>query len=74
MEKPPGDWVEVKKRLHVMVSKAGVQEQAKEMIVVRGDDTLMVNAAIMNGKNQPINAPWVVDLELKCSAREAGGE
>ena len=55
-----------------MVSKAGVQEEARKMIVVKGDDTLMVNAAIMNEKNKPVNAPWVVDLELKCSAREAG--
>lgn len=29
-----------------------------------GQQTLMVNAAIMNGRNEPVNAPWLVDLEL----------
>ena len=32
--------------------------------LVRGQQTLMVNAAIMNGRNEPTNAPWLVDLEL----------
>ncbi|KAK4904524.1 hypothetical protein LTR49_026044 [Elasticomyces elasticus] len=29
-----------------------------------GTDTLMVNAAIMNPENQPVQAPWIIDLEL----------
>ena len=29
-----------------------------------GTDTLMVNAAIMNHDNQPVQAPWIIDLEL----------
>ncbi|KAK4979808.1 hypothetical protein LTR42_000115 [Elasticomyces elasticus] len=29
-----------------------------------GTDTLMVNAAIMNHENQPVQAPWIIDLEL----------
>jgi hypothetical protein len=32
-----------------------------------GKETLMVNAAIMDGKNKPTNAPWIVDLELPMS-------
>lgn len=30
----------------------------------RGADTLMVNAAIMDHDNHPVQAPWVIDLEL----------
>ena len=29
-----------------------------------GDQTLAVNAAIMDGNNRPVNAPWLVSLEL----------
>ncbi|KAL8707455.1 MAG: hypothetical protein Q9225_007752 [Loekoesia sp. 1 TL-2023] len=29
-----------------------------------GEETLMVNASIMNRRYQPVNAPWRVDLEL----------
>ncbi|KAK3650687.1 hypothetical protein LTR56_006092 [Elasticomyces elasticus] len=29
-----------------------------------GTDTLMVNAAIMNHENQPVQAPWIIDFEL----------
>ncbi len=32
--------------------------------VVRGDTTLLVNAAINDGANVPANAPWLVDLML----------
>ena len=40
---------------------------------VHGEQTLMVNAAIMDGKNQPVNVPWLVDLELPCGASKVGG-
>ncbi|KAJ5041718.1 uncharacterized protein L3040_005288 [Drepanopeziza brunnea f. sp. 'multigermtubi'] len=30
-----------------------------------GKETLMVNAAIMNEKNQPTNDPWIYDLDLE---------
>ncbi|TVY50964.1 Metallophosphoesterase domain-containing protein 1 [Lachnellula cervina] len=30
-----------------------------------GKDTLLVNAAIMNGNDQPTNDPWLVDLKLQ---------
>ena len=33
--------------------------------LIHGQQTLFVNAAIMDGKNQPINAPWLVDLDLR---------
>ena len=29
-----------------------------------GDETLFINAAIMNVRYSPRNAPWVVDLDL----------
>ena len=29
-----------------------------------GRQTLMINAAMMNARNEPTNTPWVVDLEL----------
>lgn len=29
-----------------------------------GEETMFVNAAIMNRKYSPVNAPWVVDLDL----------
>lgn len=31
---------------------------------VHGKDTLFVNASIMDVRYRPINAPWVVDLNL----------
>lgn len=32
--------------------------------LVFGDETLFVNASIMNSQYRPINAPWLVDLDL----------
>lgn len=43
--------------------------------MIRGYQSLMVNAAIMNVKNEPTNAPWIVDLELPhatSNTREVG--
>jgi len=49
----------------VTVAKAGVgvAEEVRHKLYA-GLDTLMVNAAIMDGSNQPSNAPWVVELAL----------
>ena len=49
----------------VTIVKAGV-DGAEEIrrTLYAGQDTLMVNAAIMDGDNQPKNAPWVVELAL----------
>lgn len=30
----------------------------------RGEETLMINASIMNVSYKPINAPWVIDIDL----------
>lgn len=38
--------------------------QSRNEGMVFGRETLMVNAAILDGKNQPINAPWLVELDL----------
>lgn len=32
--------------------------------VRRGEETLMVNAAIMDVTYKPVNAPWVIDIDL----------
>ena len=38
--------------------------QAIDCSIRRSEQTLMVNAAIMDAKNQPVNKLWIVDLEL----------
>jgi hypothetical protein len=35
-----------------------------ECAIAYGRESLMVNAAIMTEKNDPENAPWLVDIEL----------
>src|SRR5271170_7906428 len=35
-----------------------------ECAIAYGQESLMVNAAVMTGKNSPDNAPWLVDVEL----------
>jgi hypothetical protein len=32
-----------------------------------GEETLMINAAIRDGGNEAVNAPWLIDLELPCA-------
>ncbi|KAL2065469.1 hypothetical protein VTL71DRAFT_3139 [Oculimacula yallundae] len=39
---------------------------SSEVKIDFGKETMMVNAAVMNGKNQPANDPWIFDLELEC--------
>ncbi|KAI9712991.1 MAG: hypothetical protein M1812_006739 [Candelaria pacifica] len=34
--------------------------------VVKGRQTLCVNAAVMNERNEPVNKPWFVRLDLPC--------
>lgn len=34
------------------------------LLLFHGQQSLMINAAIMDGRNEPKNAPWLVDLEL----------
>ena len=47
------------------IAKAGVNTAEKSTRkLCAGQDTLMVNAAIMDDDNQPGNAPWVVELAL----------
>jgi len=56
----------MEKSLEVTTAKAGVDgaaEKARRKLYA-GQDTLMVNAAIMDEFNQPSNAPWVVELAL----------
>ncbi|MCJ1309098.1 hypothetical protein MMC25_002753 [Agyrium rufum] len=53
----------------VDLTRDEVQEEWGEEVgvggkLVFGKETLSVNAAIMNFRGQPVNAPWVVDLEL----------
>lgn len=47
------------------ISAGGQPERpAEQVTIAAGRDTLMVNAAIMDEKNQPSNAPWIIDLPL----------
>ncbi|KAI9651720.1 MAG: hypothetical protein M1831_000503 [Alyxoria varia] len=45
---------------------AGTSQDRIDIHLNYGLETLMVNAAIMDGKNNPTNAAWTVDLELPC--------
>lgn len=48
----------------VKVSKAGYEGGVEEIKIARGLSTLMVNAAIMDERYKPVNAPWIVELPL----------
>jgi hypothetical protein len=39
-----------------------------------GKETLFVNASIMNLQYRPLNAPWVVDLELPVASDDEDEE
>lgn len=41
--------------------------QAMDLHVESGKETLMVNAAILDGEHQPNNAPWIINLDLLSS-------
>ncbi|KAF7900874.1 hypothetical protein EAF00_003095 [Botryotinia globosa] len=38
--------------------------QAMDLDIESGKETLMVNAAILDGEHQPTNAPWIINLDL----------
>lgn len=38
--------------------------ERKDEPLVFGEETLFVNAAIMDVEYEPVNAPWLVDLDL----------
>lgn len=44
--------------VHLDISKSSEQP------LLFGDETLFVNAAIMDVHNEPVHAPWLVDLDL----------
>ena len=47
-------------------------EEKEERLVVRhGESTFFVNASIMDVSYKPVNAPWVIDLDLPLG-REGG--
>lgn len=48
----------------VTIDEAGTGEPRRSFDLKRGHGTLMVNAAIMDGRYRPSHAPWVVELEL----------
>jgi hypothetical protein len=55
----------MEKSPEVTIAKAGVDgAESTRCEFYAGQDTLMVNTAIMDGGNQPSNAPWVVELML----------
>jgi hypothetical protein len=50
-------------------SKVNSYPEANTVPISFGKETLMVNAAIRDGKNEAVNAPWLIDLELPCTGR-----
>lgn len=47
------------------VTQSGTaQKHDKDQIKLTKDSTLMVNAAIMDDHNTPVNAPWLVNIQL----------
>ena len=42
----------------------GEDEEQKRPVVRHGESTFFVNASIMDVSYKPVNAPWVVDLDL----------
>ncbi|KAK5122586.1 hypothetical protein LTR85_003849 [Meristemomyces frigidus] len=47
----------------VSISKVGTTDDEPKAYSME-HSTLMVNAAVMDGHNKPVNAPWLVSLEL----------
>ncbi|TGO24537.1 hypothetical protein BPAE_0100g00050 [Botrytis paeoniae] len=41
--------------------------QAIDLHIESGKETLMVNAATLDGEHQPSNAPWIINLDLPSS-------
>ena len=67
------DWILKEDQTDKLGEYASCQEQKKpeneypravHFPLKHGQQTLMVNAAIMDGKNKPANVPWLVDLDL----------
>ena len=54
------------KATNVTVASVGLAGAAvmESMDLMIGTATLVVNAAIMDGRNQPVNAPWMIELDL----------
>lgn len=44
-------------------------EPARLPSLTHGQQSLMVNAAIMNAKNEPANAPWLLEVDLSPACR-----
>ena len=53
-----------KGKVTAAIVRADRPQDVQQLQLVPGQDTLMVNAAIMDDTNQPLNAPWVIDLPL----------
>ncbi|KAF2161655.1 hypothetical protein M409DRAFT_59036 [Zasmidium cellare ATCC 36951] len=52
----------------VSIAKAGDSDATvQQNKLAPGHETLMVNAAIMDEKKQPSNAPWIIDLPIAAS-------
>jgi Icc-related predicted phosphoesterase len=49
-------------------SQANRYPQPSNLSIKRGEQTLMVNAAIKTGDNKAVNAPWLIDIDLPCDA------
>lgn len=60
IEQIDADWESASERHGVFLDFSG----AKNTDLKRGKDTLLVNASIMNVRYKPVNAPWVIDIDL----------
>jgi hypothetical protein len=64
-------WIDSK--LHIFPAEpdarkiANAYPESNEVKVKFGEETLMVNAAIMNVDYRPVNQPWLVDLDLRAA-------
>ena len=71
------DLEDAKERRAVFVdasASASASGQSERMEIGEdGEETLFVNAAIMDVAYRPVNAPWVVDLELPNAGLEGHG-
>ncbi|KAL8646493.1 MAG: hypothetical protein Q9226_006832 [Calogaya cf. arnoldii] len=49
---------------YVDISQSGKSDLPEDKPLTFGEETLFVNAAIMDVNYKPVNAPWIVDLDL----------
>ena len=59
--------VDDQKVLHDRCAQVNVSDSGEKPLQW-GEETIMINASIMNLRYKPTNAPWMVDLNLPVTA------